>query len=292
MEKRGCPVENNVLDRIDGYIAKADLLPPAPAALTQLLTLLREPNADSSAIIDILAYDPSLTASVLRLSNSAFFAGRESVKDLYEAVMRLGFAQVYQLVAVVCGARSLVPSRNGGSADNRLWTHSVSVALAAELLAKDLGAEPSAAFTAGLLHDIGKLVLSLALNGTSANVAHELDGDGHSPLEIEMKLLGVNHAQIGGRLLERWKLPENLVSAVRHHHQPNSARDQCTLAACVALGNFLAYFMGHGYNDHSLNLKARDEALKILNLSAERLPEYMSQSRERFKAVKALHQIQ
>jgi HD-like signal output (HDOD) protein len=88
---------NGHLKQIDSSIAKSDRLPPAPVALTQLLTLLRDPNADSGAVTNVLANDPSLTAAVLRLSNSAFFAGSEPVKDLHEAVMRLGFAQIYQL---------------------------------------------------------------------------------------------------------------------------------------------------------------------------------------------------
>ncbi len=106
-----------------------------------------------------------------------------------------------------------------------------------------------------------------------------------------MKLLGVDHAEVGGRAPERWKLLENLVFAVRCHHQPRAAKDHGTPAACVCLGNFVAYFMGHGYGRHSLDLKTRDETLKILNLSAERLPKYMEQSFERFRAAKALYQI-
>ncbi len=164
--------------------------------------------------------------------------------------------------------------------------------MAAQLIAKDLRFDEQVAFTAGLLHDIGKIVLSVALEEASAKVSHESGKNGLSPIEIEMKLLGVNHAEAGGRLLERWKLPENLVAAVRCHHQPGATKEHSSLAACVYLGNLVAYFMGHGYGRHTLDLKPRDEALKILDVSAEQLPEYMNRAFERYKAVKALYQVQ
>jgi putative nucleotidyltransferase with HDIG domain len=266
---------------------------PAPTVLPQLVPLLNKPDIDSGRVVDLISYNQSLTANVLRVCNSAYFSRGATIGNLHQAVTHIGFRQLYDIVVSSIAAVTLArPQKGYGVESNELWDHSVTTAVAAQLVAKDLRLDEQVSFTAGLLHDIGKIVLSLALEEASAKVSHEADRNGLSPLEIEMKLLGVNHAEVGGRLLERWKLPEELVTAVRCHHQPSAAKDHSSLAACVYLGNFVAYFMGHGYGRHSLDLKARDETLKILNLSAERLPEYMNQSFERFKAVKALYQIQ
>ena len=107
--------------------------------------------------------------------------------------------------------------------------------------------------------------------------------------EIEAKLLGCDHAEVGGRLLERWKLPEHLVAAVRYHHQPAAATPHERLTACVTLGNFMAYFMGQGYGHHSLSLTGRDQAMTILKLSPERLPRFMDEAFEKVKAVRSLY---
>ncbi|HUI06919.1 MAG TPA: HDOD domain-containing protein [Verrucomicrobiae bacterium] len=281
------------MQTLDEYIDRARHLVPAPAVLPQLVPLLNQPDTDSGRVVDLISYNQSLTANVLRVCNSAYFSRGTAIGNLPQAVTHIGFRQLYDIVVSSIAAVTLArPQKGYGVESDALWDHSVTTAIAAQLVAKDLGFDEQVAFTAGLLHDIGKIVLSLALEQASARVSHEADTNGLAPLEIEMRLLGVNHAEVGGRLLERWQLPQNVVFAVRYHHQPGLAQDHSALAACVYLGNFVAYFMGHGYGRHSLDLKARDETLKILDLSPERLPEYMNQSFERLKGVKALYQIQ
>jgi len=278
---------------LDEYIDKAKHLVPAPTVLPQLVPLLNQPDIDSNRVVDLISYNQSLTATVLRICNSAYFSRGTTIGNLQQAVTHIGFRQLYDIVVSSIAAVTLArPQKGYGVESNELWNHSVTTAVAAQLVAKDLRFDEQVAFTAGLLHDIGKIVLSLALEEASSKVAHEIQHNSLSPLEIEMKLLGVNHAEIGGRLLERWNLPTDLVTAVRCHHQPSTGEKYTNLAACVYLGNFTAYFMGCGYGNHSLDLKARDETLKILNLPPERLPEYMHQTFERQKIVKALYQVQ
>jgi putative nucleotidyltransferase with HDIG domain len=283
---------DQTMPTLDEYIDKARHLVPAPTVLPQLIPLLNQPDIDNSRVVDLISYNQSLTANVLRVCNSAFYSRGASIDNLQQAITRIGFRQLYDIVVSSIAAVTLAcPQKGYGVEANELWAHSVTTAVAAQLVAKDLRIDEQVTFTAALLHDIGKIVLSLALEDNKAKVAHEAEKNNLSPMEIEMKLLGVNHAEVGGRLLERWKLPENLVAAVRYHHQPTAAKDHSRLAACVYLGNFTAYFMGHGYGRHSLDLKARDETLRILNLPAERLPEYMEKAFEKFKQVKSIYNI-
>ncbi|HVM59854.1 MAG TPA: HDOD domain-containing protein [Verrucomicrobiae bacterium] len=277
---------------LDDYIGSAHHLVPAPQVLPQILPLLNQPDVDAKKVVDLISYNQSLTGNVLRVCNSAFFSGGANIDNLQHAVTRLGFRQIYEIVVTVLSSVTLSQPQTGyGVEANELWEHSVTTAVAAELVAADAQADQQVVFTAAILHDIGKIILSLALEDVRDKVAVETEKNGLSPIEIEMKLLGVNHAEIGGRLLERWKLPENLVAAVRHHHHPSAAESSQRLAACVYLGDFVAYFLGHGYGRHSLDLKARDEALKILNLSTECLPQYMSAAVEKLKQVKSMYNL-
>jgi putative nucleotidyltransferase with HDIG domain len=277
---------------LDDYINVAHHLVPAPQVLPQILPLLNQPNADTNTVVELIGYNQSLTGNVLRVCNSAYFSRGTPIDTLQHAVTRVGFRQIYDIVVSVISSVTLArPQKGYGIEANELWGHSVATAVAAQIVARDCEADQQIVFTAAILHDIGKIVLSLALEDMKDKVTFETEKCNLSPYEIEMKLLGVNHAEIGGRLLEHWKLPDHLIAGVRYHHHPAGAKGNERLAACVYLGNFIAYLMGHGYGKHSLDLKARDETLQILNLTSENIPQYMNQSFEKLRQVKHLYKL-
>jgi putative nucleotidyltransferase with HDIG domain len=158
-------------------------------------------------------------------------------------------------------------------------------------MAGDQGDDENIVFTAALLHDIGKIVLSEALEQVYGKLVEETQDEQHSLLEAEKNLLGVHHAEIGGRLLSRWKFPPSLVSAVWFHHNPAGAKPHDRLASYVYLGNMVAYFIGHGYGHQAFALRGRAEALEILGLASESLPKYMIRTLESYDAVQALFKI-
>ncbi len=277
------------MQELDDYINKVKHLPPAPVVLPQLLPLLNQPDIDCSRVVEVITYDQSLTAAVIQTCNSAYFAGRSPVDDIQEAIQRLGFREVYQIVLAVSGSRVLGPAQKGyGIAEGELWKHSVCTAVAAQLMAEDQGGDTSLVFTAALMHDVGKLVLAGALESIYAKVVEETEQNQYSLLETEKKLLGVQHAEVGGRLLARWKFPANLVSAVWFHHQPEAAKPHEKLASYVYLGNMIAHFMGYGFGHQAFALRGRAEALEILGLTADDLARYMMKTLEKFEEVQKL----
>jgi putative nucleotidyltransferase with HDIG domain len=277
------------MQELDDYINKVKHLPPAPVVLPQLLPLLNQPDIDCSRVAEVITYDQSLTAAVIQTCNSAYFAGRSPVEDIQEAIQRLGFREVYQIVLAVSGARVLGPAQKGyGIAEGELWRHAVCTAVAAQLMAEDKGENTSVVFTAALMHDVGKLVLAGALESIYAKVVEETELNQYSLLETEKKLLGVQHAEVGGRLLARWKFPANLVSAVWFHHQPEAAKPHERLASYVYLGNMIAHFMGYGFGHQAFALRGRAEALEILGLTADDLARYMMKTLEKFEEVQKL----
>ena len=277
------------MQELDKYIDKVKSLPTAPRILPELLQLLRKENVDSDKVVRLISLDPALTASVLRLCNSAYYGGATPAANLQDAVTRLGFQQIYQLVAAVAGSKALSPAQSGYGLDaGELWKHCVTSAVTAQLIARKVGDDPHLAFTAALLHDIGKIVLSDALAAAYNKLMEEAKKTECSVVDLEKKVLGVQHAEIGGRLLQRWKFPENLVNAVWFHHTPNGAKPHHRLAACVYLGNMVAYFMGHGYGFQAFAVRGRAEAFEILQLDPNSLPGLMIQTFENLQMVDAL----
>ncbi|MEW6304182.1 MAG: HDOD domain-containing protein [Verrucomicrobiota bacterium] len=281
------------MNELDDYIQRVKYLPPAPRVLPQLLLLLGKPDIDSSRVVELITYDAALTANLLRFCNSAYFASATPVADLEEAVNRLGFQLVYRLVAGLSGARALAPQQKGyGMDEGQLWRHSVTVAVAAQLVAEETGDDANVAFTAGLLHDIGKVVLAGGLESAYTKLIEEVNDRQHSLLEAEKAVLGVQHAEIGGRLLARWKFPASLVAAVWFHHHPAAADAHARLASAVYLGNLIAHFLGHGYGHQPFALRGRADAVRILGLRGDDLPRLMLQTWEQYDSIEALFDVQ
>jgi putative nucleotidyltransferase with HDIG domain len=260
------------MQALDNYINEIKTLPPAPRVLSELLVLLNEEEAHAAQIVELIAFDPALTAKVLQRCNNAAAGLGGPVSDLHEAVTRVGFNAIYRLVAMVTGETLLGSEQKGyGIAAGELWEHSVMSAVAAKVMASKLGGEENLAFTAALLHDIGKLVLSAFLEGSELSAPRLRGPSGFSFLEAEKAVLGVEHAEIGGRVLEEWHFPKNLVSAVRHHHNPAQARPLEQLASYVHLGDIIAYCLGQAQKYETFAARTQAEALQILEISPKEM---------------------
>jgi len=277
------------MDALDALINRVGYLPPFPQQVPQLLALLRKDDIDMEQVVTIIAHDPTLTANVMRLCNSVMFGAATPACDLHEAVMRLGFKEVCQLVLVISSASTLMPGQKSyGLETGELWKHSVASALAARTVAEAVGDDSSLAFTAGLLHDVGKVILARALEGVYTNLFAEVEQTQTALVEAEKKMLGFQHAEVGGRMLARWKFSAPLVAGVWFHHDPARAHPHQRLAACVFLGNMIAYFMGHGYGRLAFAFRGRAEALDILGIQATDLPHYMLTTFESMENLKEL----
>ena len=280
------------MQAIKDYVRNLRHLPPSPHIVPELMRLLNQPDVDSSKIVKMISYDPSLTANVLRISNSVYFSAALPTADLQEAVTRMGFQQVFQLVAAAAGVRLLgSPQSIYGLEQGELWKHSVAAAVAAQLVARKLGDNENLVFTATLLHDIGKTILSHSMNAEYSKIVKESDGKGNSLLEVESKLFGVNHAEVGGQLLQHWKFPPNIVAAVWFHHAPKGAGAHHRLASCVYLGNMISCFMGHGYGHAAFAMRARSEVLASLELTPQSIPEFMMETFEQMELIEALFSL-
>src|SRR6266487_3800432 len=179
------------MDKIDQFLDRIDSLPPAPQVLPQLLNALADAKTDVSRVVDLIAFDPALTAKLLQTCNSAFFGKSTPVNDVAEAVKRLGFRTVYRVVAAVRGAHCFRQSEGTSLNAGELWRHCVTVAFAAQFVAEDIGAESGLLFTAGMLHDLGKLILAQAYKGDYVRLVTKTRRLGRPLFEQEKTSYGI-----------------------------------------------------------------------------------------------------
>jgi len=197
-------------------------IPPFPQAVLQIMSELDAAGSSAKSIAQILSTEPVLTASLLRIANSAASGLGRQIVTVADAVAYMGFSTVKTLLLrLKVGGMFCRVSQTGCYDSEKLWVHSMAVAQVAEELAHRAGdADPHLALTAGLLHDIGKL----AINSQFPDAVRDLRKAGgqadESFLARERRLFGADHAFIGGYLAANWKLPEDLVEMIRLHHLP------------------------------------------------------------------------
>lgn len=230
---------NELLNRVDD-------LPPLPAVAAKVMGMAEDDRTSAMDLAQVLATDQALTAKLIRISNSAYYGFARRISTVREAVVMLGFKQVRQ---VSVGASMMNTFKRSGVDDgfdlDLFWGHSVGVAVAAEALAKKtLGAKPEDAFTAGILHDIGRLVLRQVLPDEFSRAISIARTGEISLHDAELEVTGYAHDEIGQALGERWKFPGHLVDAVRCHHDDSLTAAADGLAGVVAQSNHLLLHYG------------------------------------------------
>jgi putative nucleotidyltransferase with HDIG domain len=225
--------------RLRAEIVNAREVPTIPVLLLRILRTVEGERASAKDLVDLMQRDQALAGRVLRLANSGFFACSREVGTLSRAVMLLGFSTVKNL-ALGIKIWEAMASR-GGPAIAALWEHSALVGAAARAIAQRMrGADPEEVFTAGLLHDIGKVILRIRFAAVYDRVA---EVGGETPLVArERAAFGVDHAEAGAWLGEAWSLPTVIVDAARAHHDELGPDTPLSAPVIVNLANRLVHW--------------------------------------------------
>ena len=225
-----------VIDHKD-LLSSAEALGALPATVTRLANIVTNPEHDIREIVEVVSFDQSLTATLLRRANSAALGARFQIKTVRDAALWLGSGSVLSLALATNVSRRLCqPIPAYGLAEGQLWKQSVAASLAAEAIRANAGVEvPAEAPTAALLHDFGKVVLAQHFGARVLNMlAQAAMADNLGLLAAEARVFGINHADIGGLVAQHWKLPHTIVDAIVHHHHAGEHRNPASATVSLA----------------------------------------------------------
>lgn len=210
-------------------------MPAFPKSVHQVLKLASDVNCSQKDLVEVIKKDPVFTLKILRLVNSAYFGLSREITSINHASVYLGL-NTLKNVALGLAAVGAMPKTNIAGLDmGGFWLHSLAVATGTRMLGSMLGVSRDEAadyFAAGLLHDIGKVVLALYMPEEFKQVKDYLGEHGTSQCDAEKAAIGATHSEIGALLADRWNLPPDLHDAIAHHHTPEKG-ESSQLVDCV-----------------------------------------------------------
>jgi HD-like signal output (HDOD) protein len=268
----------------DHILRLAQKLPASPQIFGRLCLLLGDLNADAGLVVDLISVDASLSARVLRLSNSVFFRGSLSVQSLDEAIARVGFREVHKIVGIAMTEQAFkdgLPSYQLSAKE--VFENSVATALAMEIIARSAGEDGHEAYTVGLLRQIGKLVLGRILEKERPGVICADDDD---ICAWEREQFAITSHEAAALVLEAWKLPPEFHLGIRHHHHPEAHRDNGTFSALLHLACWVVQSMGYGLKAEAQIWELTPERLAQAGVSEEYIRDCVLETEVAFNALR------
>jgi putative nucleotidyltransferase with HDIG domain len=255
------------LARIAKLIEEIEDLPTLPAILNRVSEVVNDPESSAADLAKVVSCDGSLSAKLLRLANSPAYGFSRKISDIQHAIALLGFAET-QALAVSASVFDQLSNKADFDYKGH-WHHSLATATLSRMISFHLkvgGMET--AFTAGLLHDVGKLLLAIKMGGKQERVESLFSSEvGVSRQEVEQKVLGITHAEVGYLLGEHWLLPSIVTGAIRHHHSPELDAESKIITNRVDLGNL--YCEASQFADSIVFDDSVLQSLEILEISQD-----------------------
>ncbi len=269
---------------------RLESLPPMPHTVAEVMQMSRAEECSAADLAEVVCKDPALAARVLKLCNSGFYGLRGDVTSIQRAVLLVGFEMTKNLV-LSSFVHSVIEGDQGAYAQTAesLWEHSFGAATACLALAEKAAPDlTDVAYTAGLIHDIGKVALASLLAERFQEVVERVRSRGQPFVEAEREVLGTGHPEVGALVAERWGLPPALREVIRHHHDPGARTSNPRLAALVRLGDAVCSIMGIGAGLDGTDARMDPADLEALGLDGDRLQAVLDEVVKRILDVRSL----
>ncbi len=272
---------------LDYIFEELNAVPNFPDTAFRALRMLENENVNFQDLAKVIRYDATITANFLKLVNSAYFGLRRKIESLPQAFALLGLNQIrFFLIAACAGQYLNKPLRGYNLSPYEVWLHSLGCGVFAELICEKVKvSQPDHSFTAALLHDIGKIVLDMFVGGELEVIKELVREEKLSFMEAEIMVLGTDHAIVGAELLRRWGFPQEIIFAVRAHHDEDLMLQNQT-SAIVALANILVNLLGIGMGTDGLSYRIPPALLKVVGLKDRELFSIITQGFISFQNLK------
>ncbi|SMP44699.1 HDOD domain-containing protein [Anoxynatronum buryatiense] len=254
-------------------------IPAFPHTITRIIQLAESPESTVHDIENEVIRDQSLTATVLRFANSTHYGYSRTISTISQATVVLGF-QAIKSIAMAASVSQLMARELPGYALEKeaLWRQSQTCAIAARLIAKKVKyARPDEAYVAGLLRDIGKVILDTYLKDQVELIQQKVENDQITFMEAEEAVLGFHHGQVGASIAEKWHLPGDLAESIALHHEPGKAVINPRLVAIIHLADALVMMLGVQMGADGLAYHFSQEAMTLLSVDENDLQQLMSE---------------
>jgi len=267
-------------------------LPPFPVTIQKVMALAGDPDSSLTELAAVIRLDQAITANILRICNSAYFGLRRSVDNVGDAVLHMGRKNVLRAVMAAGLSRYFRTARGYDVEGGDLWEHAVAVALMSQICAAKISVpDDPQLFTAGVLHDIGKMVMGEFVHEAWQRIRALREGQGYSFLEAEEEVLGVNHAVLGGEIALMWKFPDEILKAIAFHHRPDQLANGDTVPWVVYLSNQACHVMGIGVGTDALAYRAVGDVAARFNLKQRDLEDMMARLHQSMQEARELVSI-
>ncbi|NOZ57897.1 MAG: HDOD domain-containing protein [Calditrichaeota bacterium] len=257
-------------------------LPTLPSVYYRVEETMRDPDTSAADVARIIESDQSIASKVLKLVNSSYFGFTRKITSLRQAIVMLGFSAVRNALLSISVIKAFGP---GNEDFNRkeFWKHALAVAASARFISVDwrLGVHDDA-YAAGILHDIGKVVLDQYLHAEFVRSLKLSQREGMSLHEAERRVIGASHCDVGEYLCESWSLPVRLGEAVALHHKPSVIRSDPRLVSVVHVADSMVRQLQLGHSGNYGPIEYNEAALEELNTGPERIADLLSKLRQEF----------
>ena len=245
-------------------VENINTLPTVPAVLKRLPTIIEKPRITIVEISSFISNDPALTTKVLKMVNSAIYGFPGRIASVSHATMLLGLNVIKGLLLGVSVFDLMQQTMRG------LYEHSLACAIASRVIAQKKNMkEPEEVSVAGLLHDIGKVILILEFAAEYENAMAEARRQNISIYEAERKQFNATHADVGGWLAEKWRFPTSLIEVIEFHHRPVQAKNAPLETAVVHMADLLVRARGFGFAGEDLVPEVHPVAFELLGLTQQ-----------------------
>jgi putative nucleotidyltransferase with HDIG domain len=279
------------MTNMDDIISGIDTLTPIPPVAAQIMALAENENSSMTDIADLIIHDPSITASLLKICNSAYFGFSRQIESVRDAITLLGMDQIIELVLLNGSAENFRDEPDGyGLGEGELWHHAVLSAHVAKVLAENHGFadKKHLIFTGALLKDIGKIIMGRFVAFSYEKINILVHSKGYSFNEAEKEVIGINHEELGALVGKKWRFGNKLIYIIRNHHMPDEISRNDPETALVYLADIVCMMMGFGTGLDGLAYRFYSDVLKRMNLGERDLQKVIFDTGENRQKIEKL----